>query len=41
MSEPGSSMHDLPSALRDSEAVNERPAGRHPDVERFFRALAR
>ncbi len=31
-SEPGSSMRDLPSALSDGEALNERLAGRHPAV---------
>jgi trehalose 6-phosphate phosphatase len=32
MSERGSSMRDLPSALTDGEALNERFAGRHPAV---------
>ncbi len=32
MSERGSSMRDLPSALTDAEALNERLAGRHPAV---------
>ena len=32
MSERGSSMRDLPSALTDGEALNERLAGRHPVV---------
>ena len=32
MSERGSSMRDLPSALSDGEALNERVAGRHPAV---------
>ena len=32
MSQPGASMRDLPSALSDGEALNERFAGRHPAV---------
>ena len=32
MSQPGASIRDLPSALSDGEALNERFAGRHPAV---------
>ena len=32
MSERGSSIRDLPSALSDGEALNQRFAGRHPAV---------
>jgi hypothetical protein len=41
MSERGSSVRDLPSALSDGEALNERLAGRHPAVflEHLLEAL--